>query len=153
MIALLLLACAPVHDVRPTPLMPGPALVFEEIGVEPQPADVLYRRARRWFSLAFNDAETVLDLEDPTRIIGRLRGPLLSPAEDEQNGYVPNVVYTCGAMRHNDHIVLPYAVSDTFSNFATAEFSPPLKAVCTRSHLLTTMTIGLAALMISPAMA
>lgn len=65
MIALLLLACAPVHDVRPAPPMPGPALVFEEIGVEPQPADVLYRRARRWFSLAFNDAETVLDLEDP----------------------------------------------------------------------------------------
>jgi predicted GH43/DUF377 family glycosyl hydrolase len=41
------------------------------------------------------------------------------PEPSEREGYVPNVVYTCGAMRHNDRIILPYAVSDTFSNFAT----------------------------------
>jgi predicted GH43/DUF377 family glycosyl hydrolase len=43
----------------------------------------------------------------------------LRPEPSEREGYVPNVVYTCGAMRHNDQIILPYAVSDTFSNFAT----------------------------------
>jgi predicted GH43/DUF377 family glycosyl hydrolase len=41
------------------------------------------------------------------------------PDPSERAGYVPNVVYTCGAMRHNNLIILPYAVSDTFSNFST----------------------------------
>jgi predicted GH43/DUF377 family glycosyl hydrolase len=41
------------------------------------------------------------------------------PEPAEREGYVPNVVYTCGAVRHGDQIILPYAVSDTFSNFAT----------------------------------
>jgi len=45
------------------------------------------------------------------------------PNPSEREGYVPNVVYTCGAMRHNDQIILPYAVSDTFSNFATIEIT------------------------------
>ena len=61
----------------------------------------------------------LLDLNDPTRVLGRLREPLLSPNEAEREGYVPNVVYTCGAMRYRDQIILPYAVSDTFSHFAT----------------------------------
>ena len=49
----------------------------------------------------------LLDLDDPTRILGRLRQPLLSPAPDEQDGYVPNVVYSCGALVHADTLVLP----------------------------------------------
>jgi predicted GH43/DUF377 family glycosyl hydrolase len=45
------------------------------------------------------------------------------PEPIQREGYVPNVVYTCGALRHGDLIVLPYAVSDTFSNFATIKIS------------------------------
>lgn len=54
----------------------------------------------------------LLDLEDPTKVIGRLREPLLDPAADEQNGYVPGVVYSCGAMIHAETLVLPYGISD-----------------------------------------
>ena len=54
----------------------------------------------------------LLDLDDPTRVIGRLRRPLLSPASDEQDGYVPNVVYSCGALVHGDTLVIPYGICD-----------------------------------------
>lgn len=69
----------------------------------------------------------LLDLEDPSRVRGRLRHPLLSPAEDERNGYVPNVVYSCGALIHGGRLVLPYAVSDTASRFALVELEPLLQ--------------------------
>jgi predicted GH43/DUF377 family glycosyl hydrolase len=65
----------------------------------------------------------LLDKEDPSRVLARAREPLIQPEQGEREGYVPNVVYTCGAMRHNDHIIMPYAVSDTFSNFATIRIS------------------------------
>jgi predicted GH43/DUF377 family glycosyl hydrolase len=65
----------------------------------------------------------LLDKTDPSRVLARLREPLVRPEPSEREGYVPNVVYTCGAMRHNDQIILPYAVSDTFSNFATIEIA------------------------------
>jgi predicted GH43/DUF377 family glycosyl hydrolase len=61
----------------------------------------------------------LLDLEDPTRVIGELAEPMLVPNEDERDGYVPNVVYSCGALRHGDHLILPYAVSDSHSSIAT----------------------------------
>jgi predicted GH43/DUF377 family glycosyl hydrolase len=61
----------------------------------------------------------LLDKHDPSRVLARSREPLVRPDASEREGYVPNVVYTCGALRHRDLIVLPYAVSDTFSNFAT----------------------------------
>jgi predicted GH43/DUF377 family glycosyl hydrolase len=61
----------------------------------------------------------LLDKDDPSMVIARSREPLVRPESTEREGYVPNVVYTCGAMRHNDLIVLPYAVCDTFSTFAT----------------------------------
>ncbi|MGV0769411.1 glycoside hydrolase family 130 protein [Mycobacterium syngnathidarum] len=54
----------------------------------------------------------LLDLDDPTRIIGRLTEPLLSAADDERDGYVPNVVYSCGALVHDDTLVLPFGVGD-----------------------------------------
>ena len=57
----------------------------------------------------------LLDLDDPTRIIGRLRRPLLSPTADEQDGYVPNVVYSCGGLVHADTLVLPYGIGDAAS--------------------------------------
>jgi predicted GH43/DUF377 family glycosyl hydrolase len=61
----------------------------------------------------------LLDKKDPSKVLARSREPLVRPEPTEREGYVPNVVYTCGAMRHRDQIILPYAVSDTFSNFAT----------------------------------
>lgn len=54
----------------------------------------------------------LLGLEDPTRIIGRLEEPLLKAMEDERIGYVPNVVYTCGAIIHKGHLIIPYSMSD-----------------------------------------
>jgi predicted GH43/DUF377 family glycosyl hydrolase len=61
--------------------------------------------------------------------MARSREPLLRPEPSEREGYVPNVVYTRDAMRHNDQIILPYAVSDTFSNFATIKIAELLKAM------------------------
>lgn len=61
----------------------------------------------------------LLDKEDPSRVIGRSREPLVKPATAEREGYVPNVVYSCGAIRVGERIALPYAISDTFSTFAT----------------------------------
>jgi predicted GH43/DUF377 family glycosyl hydrolase len=65
----------------------------------------------------------LLDKSDPSRVLARSQAPLVRPEPSEREGYVPNVVYTCGAMRHGDLIILPYAVSDTSSNFATIRLS------------------------------
>ncbi len=61
----------------------------------------------------------LLDLTDPTRVIATLPLPLLCPSEDGRNGYVPNVVYSCGALVHNGMLVVPYAVSDSSSRIFT----------------------------------
>ena len=61
----------------------------------------------------------LLELEDPTRVIGQLREPLLSPAPDEQNGYVPNVVYSCGALLHAGTLAMPYGIGDSAIGVAT----------------------------------
>ncbi len=61
----------------------------------------------------------LLDRDDPSVVIGRLREPLLRPAPDEREGYVPNVVYTCGALVHDGVLIIPYAVSDTATRFAS----------------------------------
>lgn len=71
----------------------------------------------------------LLDKKDPSKVIARSREPLVRPEPTEREGYVPNVVYTCGAMRHSDQIILPYAVSDTFSNFATIPIAALMQAV------------------------
>jgi predicted GH43/DUF377 family glycosyl hydrolase len=60
----------------------------------------------------------LLDLEDPTKVIGHLKDPLLVPNEEEREGYVPNVVYSCGSILHNNELILPYGISDTSSTFA-----------------------------------
>ena len=70
----------------------------------------------------------LLDKKDPSKILARSREPLVHPESTEREGYVPNVVYTCGAMRHNDQVILPYAVSDTFSNFATIKIAALMQA-------------------------
>jgi predicted GH43/DUF377 family glycosyl hydrolase len=71
----------------------------------------------------------VLDKKDPSKVLARSREPLVRPEPAERAGYVPNVVYTCGAMRHGGQIILPYAVSDTFSNFATIKVVDLMKAI------------------------
>jgi len=55
----------------------------------------------------------LLDLDDPSQVIGRLREPLIAPSENEREGYVPNVVYSCGSLIHQGRLILPYAMSDT----------------------------------------
>ena len=71
----------------------------------------------------------LLDKKDPSKVLARSREPLVRPEPTEREGYVPNVVYTCGALRHRDQIILPYAVSDTFSNFATINIAALMQAV------------------------
>jgi predicted GH43/DUF377 family glycosyl hydrolase len=71
----------------------------------------------------------LLDKKDPSKVLARSCEPLVQPAPSEREGYVPNVVYTCGLMRHKDLIILPYAVSDTYSNFATVEIAALLRSM------------------------
>ncbi|MDF3067958.1 MAG: hypothetical protein K0R38_3559, partial [Polyangiaceae bacterium] len=73
----------------------------------------------------------LLDLEDPARVIGRLRSPLLEPAEDERDGYVPNVVYSCGGITHADRLVLPYGFSDVGTRIATCRLADLLNELTT----------------------
>jgi predicted GH43/DUF377 family glycosyl hydrolase len=60
----------------------------------------------------------LLDLQHPERVIGDLSTPILEPTEDERNGYVPNVVYSCGALLHGDHLVVPYGLADQSTRLA-----------------------------------
>jgi predicted GH43/DUF377 family glycosyl hydrolase len=71
----------------------------------------------------------LLDKNDPSKVLARSVEPLLHPEPSEREGYVPNVVYTCGAMRHSEQIILPYAVSDTYSNFATIRIADLMQAM------------------------
>jgi predicted GH43/DUF377 family glycosyl hydrolase len=69
----------------------------------------------------------LLDKEDPLKVIGRLKEPLLSPTKEESSGYVPNVIYTCGAMVVNRTLVLPYAIGDVVTTFASISVDDLLK--------------------------
>jgi len=60
----------------------------------------------------------LLDLEDPTKVIARLKEPLLTANEEERDGYIPNVVYSCGSLIHNNELIVPYAMSDYASSIA-----------------------------------
>lgn len=71
----------------------------------------------------------LLDLNDPSRVIGRLQEPLLVPNESEREGYVPNVVYTCGALLHGRELIIPYAMSDSATSFATVSLDELLAAM------------------------
>jgi predicted GH43/DUF377 family glycosyl hydrolase len=71
----------------------------------------------------------LLDHDDPAKVIGRLREPLLQPNQDEREGYVPNVVYTCGALLHNGELIIPYGMADHATGFATAPLAEVLAAM------------------------
>ena len=73
----------------------------------------------------------LLDLENPGKIIKKLKRPLLSPNEEEREGYVPNVVYSCGSIIHGDNLILPYAISDSASTFATINIEDLLNDMAT----------------------
>jgi predicted GH43/DUF377 family glycosyl hydrolase len=72
---------------------------------------------------------SLFDLDDPSKEIGRLNEPLLTPREDEREGYVPNVVYSCGAIIHNHSLILPYAVSDYSSTYGVVDMAELLSAL------------------------
>jgi predicted GH43/DUF377 family glycosyl hydrolase len=76
----------------------------------------------------------LLDLEDPTKVIGRLRTPLISPAETEREGYVPNVVYSCGSLIHGGKLILPYAMSDKATAIASVDLGALLKVLMSQDQ-------------------
>ncbi len=71
----------------------------------------------------------LLDRDDPSKVIGRLREPLLKPNQNEREGYVPNVVYTCGALLHQGELIIPYGLADHATGFATVQLDEVLAAM------------------------
>ena len=71
----------------------------------------------------------LLDRDDPTKVIGHLREPLLKPNQNEREGYVPNVVYTCGALVHQGQLIIPYGLADHATGFATVTLAEVLAAM------------------------
>lgn len=69
----------------------------------------------------------LLQLDDPSIVIGRLSEPLLIPSPDEREGYVPNVVYSCGSIINNGELIIPYGLSDYCSSFATVNLNALLQ--------------------------
>jgi predicted GH43/DUF377 family glycosyl hydrolase len=72
---------------------------------------------------------TLLDRDDPSRVIGQTREPLLMPEDEERSGYVPNVVYSCGAMVHNRMLIIPYAISDLSTSVARVDLDALLSSL------------------------
>ena len=71
----------------------------------------------------------LLDLDDPTQVVGRLPYPLLAPIPEERDGYVPNVVYSCGALVHAGTLVIPYGFADEAIGIATVPLADVLAAL------------------------
>jgi predicted GH43/DUF377 family glycosyl hydrolase len=71
----------------------------------------------------------LLDKDDPSKVIGRTQQPILAAADQDREGYVPNVVYTCGAMRHGDKLFMPYGIADSSVGFAFVDIAELLKAM------------------------
>jgi predicted GH43/DUF377 family glycosyl hydrolase len=71
----------------------------------------------------------LLDLDDPTRVRARLRAPLLAAQDGERDGYVPHVVYSCGALVHAGNLILPFAVADSATTFASVNLRTLLAAM------------------------
>jgi predicted GH43/DUF377 family glycosyl hydrolase len=71
----------------------------------------------------------LLDLENPAKVIAYLEEPLLVPHEEEREGYVPNVVYSCGSLIHNNELIIPYAMSDVMSGIATVNVGELIRSM------------------------
>jgi predicted GH43/DUF377 family glycosyl hydrolase len=78
----------------------------------------------------------LLDLDDPTKVIATLKGPLLAPNAVERNGYVPNVVFSCGSMIHNGHLILPYGFGDYQIGFCRITVKDLIREIKTSGHPL-----------------
>ena len=78
---------------------------------------------------------SLLDLDDPAKVIGQLKCPLMIPNEKEREGYVPNVIYSCGSIIHNDELIIPYAMSDYASSFVTVPVDELLNELKQNHHL------------------
>jgi predicted GH43/DUF377 family glycosyl hydrolase len=76
----------------------------------------------------------LLDKVDPSKVLARSREPLVRPEPSNREGYVPNVVYTCGGMRHGERVILPYAISDTFSSVATMKIAALVESLRGAAH-------------------
>ena len=77
----------------------------------------------------YSISAVLLDIDDPEIMLGALSNPLLTPNPDERNGYVPNVVYSCGSLVHRGKLIMPYGFSDYRTSFATMELSQVLAAM------------------------
>lgn len=84
---------------------------------------------------------SLLKLDDPSIEIGRLSEPLLIPNKDEREGYVPNVLYSCGSIIHNEKLIIPYGLSDYCSSFATVDINALLDRLKSKSSSLYEMFI------------
>ena len=82
----------------------------------------------------------LLDLEDPTKVIASLDEPLLSPTGEARHGYVPNVVYSCGSLRVNDMLMLPFGIADQSIGIATARISALIESLMTKARVAATWT-------------
>jgi predicted GH43/DUF377 family glycosyl hydrolase len=76
----------------------------------------------------------LLDIDDPTRVRGRLSRPLIGPSDTERDGYVPNVTYTCGAIAHHDRLVMPYGSADSAVGVATIDLPRLLHMLQDSTH-------------------
>jgi len=70
---------------------------------------------------------SLYELDNPEKEIGRLKTPLLAPNAEEREGYVPNVVYSCGSIRHNGNLIIPYGMSDYASAYASVNLNELLE--------------------------
>lgn len=71
----------------------------------------------------------LLDIEEPTKVLGRLRQPLLEPREEQRFGYVPDVVYSCGSLVHDGQLVIPYGFADVGIGFAVTRIDELIAAM------------------------
>ena len=78
---------------------------------------------------------TLLDLDDPSKVIARLHEPLLEPNDEEREGYVPNVVYSCGSIIHNGNLIIPYGMSDYASTFASISLDELFSSLFSQSDI------------------
>jgi predicted GH43/DUF377 family glycosyl hydrolase len=71
----------------------------------------------------------LLDRDDPRKVLGRTTQPIVSPSDEDREGYVPNVVYTCGALAHGRRLFMPYGVADSSVGFAFIDLPQLLAAM------------------------
>ncbi len=71
----------------------------------------------------------LLDKDDPRKVLGRTVHPILSPSDEDREGYVPNVVYTCGALAHGRRLFMPYGVADSSVGFSYIDLDQLLAAL------------------------